>query len=330
MAIQPKKTVNSTETDQEMRLVLQELKENPFQRFELAFALMSIIPFLVFLYLLASRLFTVEVFTGDVGLVMFISITLSLCGFLLGYNMIRRSLNKIVYYAVKAKHSDQMKSKFVATVSHDLRNPLFVLEANVDDLNSGAFGQVSNDQKNILGICREVCQRMSSLVNNLLDIYKIEAGMVKLNKKESDLSKIIDEQLKELEVMRERKKIKLTTDISKEKGLVAIFDEDKIMQVVNNILSNAMKFSPENGKVDVKAFNTDGFVRFECMDSGESIPPDKLVKIFDKFERLDTDKKGSGLGLAIAKDIVELHKGKIWAESLKGKGNRFIFVLPRT
>jgi signal transduction histidine kinase len=330
MPLRPKKTVEKPEADAEMRLVLQELKENPYQRFEVAFALMSIIPFLVFLYLLASRLFTVEVLTGDVGLILFISISLSLCGFLLGYNMIRRSLNKIVYYAVKAKHSDQMKSRFVATVSHDLRNPLFVLEANVDDLNSGSFGQVSDEQKNILGICREVVGRMSSLVNNLLDIYKIEAGMVKLNKKESDLSAVITEQLKELEVMRERKKIKLTKDIGKDKGLVAKFDEEKIVQVVNNILSNAIKFSPENSRVDVKAFTTDGFLRFECTDGGENIPADKLAKIFDKFERLDTDKKGSGLGLAIAKDIVELHKGKIWAESLKGKGNRFIFVLPRT
>ncbi|MGD2279201.1 MAG: HAMP domain-containing sensor histidine kinase, partial [Candidatus Omnitrophota bacterium] len=130
--------------------------------------------------------------------------------------------------------------------------------------------------------------------------------------------------------MRERKKIKLTKDIGKDKGLVAKFDEEKIVQVVNNILSNAIKFSPENSRVDVKAFTTDGFLRFECTDGGENIPADKLAKIFDKFERLDTDKKGSGLGLAIAKDIVELHKGKIWAESLKGKGNRFIFVLPRT
>ncbi|MFQ5952977.1 MAG: sensor histidine kinase [Candidatus Omnitrophota bacterium] len=318
-----------SEDVREMKLVMQELQENPLHKFEIAFALMSIIPFLVFVYLLASRLFTIEILTGDIGLVLFISITLSLCGFLLGYNMIRRSLNKIIFYAAKAKHSDQMKSKFVATVSHDLRNPLFVLDANMNDLSGGSFGGVSEKQKGVLDVCHDVVVRMTGLVNNLLDIYKIEAGMVRLQKKMSNIPEIIETQIKELEVIISKKSLDLVKDFQDPEGLSTMIDEDKIAQVMNNILGNAIKFSPEGGKVSIKASSTDGFVRVECTDSGESIPKEKLLKIFDKFERLDVDKKGSGLGLAIARDIVELHKGKIWAESHPGKGNTFIVVLPR-
>jgi signal transduction histidine kinase len=318
-----------TSPNEEMQLVMQEIKENPFQKFEVAFALMSIIPFLVFVYLLATRLFTVDVLIGDIGLVLFISITLSLCGFFIGYNIISRTLKKVVFYAAKAKHSDQVKSKFLATVSHDLRNPLFVLDANVTDLEKGQFGEPNEKQKGILEICRGVINRMTELVDNLLDIYKIEAGMVKLQKKPCDMSAVLEEQMDEMRVIVEKKRLNLTKEVQKDADLVVNGDESKLIQVINNILGNAMKFTPEEGKINVKVFSTNGFVRIECKDTAASISPEDLHKIFDKFERLDTDKKGSGLGLAIAKDIVELHKGKIWAESVPKQGNTFIVVLPR-
>ncbi|MGB2629822.1 MAG: ATP-binding protein [Candidatus Omnitrophota bacterium] len=318
-----------TKTDSEMELVMEELRENPYHRFEAAFALMSILPFLAFLYLLAVRLFSLNIFVGDVGLILFVSLTLSLCGFFLGYREIRRSLNKVVFYAAKAKHSDQMKSKFVATVSHDLRNPLFVLEANVTDLNGGLFGVINEKQKGVLDVCQEVVERMVKLVNDLLDLYKIEAGLVTLNKKKCSLFAIMETQIKELEVMMERKNIKFSKEIQKQEQLSISVDEERIAQVINNILGNAIKFTSEGGSVEVRLYPTNGFIRFECKDSGENIPQEKLIKIFDKFERLDTDKKGSGLGLAISKDIIELHKGNIWAETIPGKGNRFVFVLPR-
>ncbi|MGB2661923.1 MAG: HAMP domain-containing sensor histidine kinase [Candidatus Omnitrophota bacterium] len=314
---------------EEMKLVVQEIKENPYQKFEIAFALMSIIPFLVFVYLLATRLFTVEVLIGDIGLVLFISITLSMCGFFIGYNIIRRTLNKVVFYAAQAKHSDQLKSKFVATASHDLRNPLFVLDANVSDLNGGAFGDVNEKQKSVLELCHGVVKRMTQLVENLLDIYKVEAGIVKLKKEKCDIPGIIGEQIAEMKVMVDKKNLNLTTDFQKGADLSILADISKIVQVVNNILGNAIKFTPGGGKIDVKVFSTDGLVRLECKDTAEAIPSQDLHKIFDKFERLDTAKKGSGLGLAIAKDIIEFHKGKIWAESQPGQGNTFVVILPR-
>jgi signal transduction histidine kinase len=319
--------LDAKEGDGQVKLVMQELKENPYRNFEIAFSLMSIIPFLVFLYLLVSRLFTFEILIGDIGLVIFICITLSLCGFFLGYNIIKRSLNRIVFYAAKAKRSDQLKSKFVSTVSHDLRNPLFVLDANVTDMEDGSLGIINEKQKEVMGTCKDVVDRMSKLTNDLLDLYKIEAGMVKLSKKPLSLTDMEETQLKEQEIIINKKRINLIKEIE-QTGLSFKGDENMIAQVISNILSNAIKFTPENGIIAVRAFPSSGFVRMEFTDSGKGIPPDKLDRIFDKFERLDTDKKGSGLGLAIAKDIVELHKGKIWAESPSEQGNTFIIVLP--
>lgn len=107
-------------------------------------------------------------------------------------------------------------------------------------------------------------------------------------------------------------------------------DPDKLTQVIVNLLSNSLKYSPENGTITFRLFNEGDYMRFEIEDTGPGINPESLAKIFDKFERIKADKReGTGLGLAVARDIVSLHKGKIWAESEQGKGAKFIVELPR-
>lgn len=314
-------------TDPRLNLVLQELKENPFQKFNVAFSLMSVIPFLVFFYLLVSKFFTVNILIGNVGLILFISVFLSLCGFCIGYNIINNILRKIMFYAAQAKRSDQLKSTFVATVSHELKSPLSVIKAGLDNIRDGLVGQINEEQRRIIDLCHSIIARLNSLINELLDLHKIEAGLTEAKRKLCDLLRILEEQLKEFEVLLNKKRIKLIKDfLAKDFSLWA--DEEKIMLVINNLLSNAIKYTPEEGMITLKIFSVDGCVRIEFQDTGPGIPEDKLGKIFDKFERLDIAKEGTGLGLAITKDIVELHKGKIWAESQPGKGSKFIIVLP--
>jgi two-component system sensor histidine kinase VicK len=139
---------------------------------------------------------------------------------------------------------------------------------------------------------------------------------------------MLEKQVVEFQVMLSKKRIKLLKGIV-DKELSIWADEDKIMRVVNNLLSNAIKYTPEGGEVSLKIYPADGFVRLECTDSGPGIPPDKLDKVFNKFERLDLSKEGTGLGLSITKDIVEMHKGKIWAESQSGAGTKFVVILPQ-
>jgi signal transduction histidine kinase len=319
---------NLKNDDNLSKLIIQELGTDPFRKFKVAFALMTVIPFLVFIYLLVARLFSVQILFGDIGLVISISIFISFCGFLLGYGILRNVLTRVMFYAAKAKHSDQLKSTFVATVSHELKNPLAIIKVSLDNIKEGLLGAINQEQKRILALCQDVAGRMSRLISDLLDLHKIEAGMFQTKRGVCNLTDILEKQIKEFEILLDKKQIKLSKVVL-EKEMPIWADELKMMQVVNNLLGNAIKYTPDGGSVTLRITPSDGFVRLECSDSGPGIPVEKLNTIFDKFERLDTTKEGTGLGLAITKDIVEMHQGKIWAESSEGSGSKFVVVLPR-
>ena len=162
------------ETDKiDYKLILQELKENPYKKLNVAFSLMVIVPFLVFFYLLTSRLFTMNILIGNTGFILVVSLFISLCGFYIAYSILKNIFNKILFYAAHAKHSDQLKSTFVATVSHELKNPLASIKINIYNIFAGFIGQVSEEQKKVLGLCQSTIERMVRLVNGLLDLHKI-------------------------------------------------------------------------------------------------------------------------------------------------------------
>jgi signal transduction histidine kinase len=321
---------NDHESKHGLKLVLQELDDNPYKRFNMAFALMSIIPFLVFVYIIAARLFTLDIFCGDVGLIVFLTMAVAFLGFSIGYRILKNILNKIIYYAAKAKQGDQTKSEFVASVSHELKNPLTVIKITLSNLRDGILGPVSESQKKAIEMVQDVTSRMTQLINDILDLHKIEAGKVEVSRKLCDLSEIMERQANELEVIAEKKHIKMAKNVSG-RDLNVWADEDKITRVINNLLSNAIKYTPEAGSVKMNTYRSDGFIRMEIEDTAAPIPHDDLEKIFDKFKRLESKAEGTGLGLAIAKDIVEMHKGRIWAEhggAAGTQGNKFVVVLP--
>ena len=318
---------NKINSKNDLDLIIQELKENPYRKFNNAFYLMSIIPFLVFLYLLVERLFTIKILAGDIGIVLAICILIALGGFYIGYTIIRKILNKIIYYAAYAKHSDELKSTFVASVSHELKNPILTLKISLSNIRDGLVGQISDEQRKIIELCYGVLGRMDRLINDLLDLHKIEAGMIEIKRQLCNITDILDKQLTEFEMVLNKKRIKINKQIVHE-NLAIWADEDRITEVVNNLLSNAVKYSPDGGMVSLKIDYLGGFVRFECSDNGPGIPADRIDKIFNKFERFNTAKEGTGLGLAISKDIVEMHRGKIWVENQSGGGSKFIVALP--
>ena len=308
--------------------MLQELKENPYKRFNISFALMSVIPFLVFVYILTARLFTFDIFCGDIGVVVFISMMVSLLGFSAGYDMLNSIMNKIMYYVAKAKFSDQAKSEFLASASHELKSPLYIVKMNLSNLEDGLLGDVNEKQKKAVELSQDVIDRMTHLIDNLLDLHKMESGFMEMRRSLCNIPEIMERQIKELRQLADKKSIKLTGDVSGT-DLFMWADEDKLSRVINNLLSNAIKYTPEAGTVKVRTSKADGFIKMEVEDTAPTISPDNREKIFDKFKRLESKADGTGLGLAIAKDIVELHKGKIWAESSgAAKGNKFVVVLP--
>ncbi|MBU1888090.1 MAG: response regulator [Candidatus Omnitrophica bacterium] len=229
----------------------------------------------------------------------------------------------------KLQELDKIKSGFVANVAHEFRTPLTIIKGNVDMVLKGGLGKVEASQKEMLDGAIRVANRLSRLVNDLLDISKIESGKMQLKKETLNINKIIEENIGVFRKMMQDRKQVLKNDLANDmpdiKG-----DMDKVTQVFVNLLSNAIKYSPENGNITIKTVNLEAEIMVEVSDTGEGIAPENLDKVFDKFTRVTAEKKeGTGLGLPIAKDIVVLHKGRMWVKSELGKGSQFYFTLPK-
>ena len=228
------------------------------------------------------------------------------------------------------KGLDLLKSQFVANVSHEFKNPLAVINESLSLVMEGVAGSVNPSQNEILSAAKRNIERLTRLVKDLLDISKIEAGKMEMRRENFDIAILVNEVLANYEREKAKKGISIKRDIKE--GIGAIWaDRDKVSEVVINLLSNAIKYTPSGGSMTIKLDRVNEDVRFEISDTGPGIPEEYKDKIFDKFERITTEKiEGTGLGLPIAKDIVELHKGRIWVESPAGsQGSRFIFLLPR-
>jgi two-component system sensor histidine kinase GlrK len=231
----------------------------------------------------------------------------------------------------KLKDLDRMKSDFFSSMSHELRTPLSSIKEGTGLLLEGIGGTLTDKQKRLLTILAEESERLIGLVNSLLDISKMEAGMMTYNFEPTSLAPLVQKAMIEIGPLAEAKRIKLEARISEQLPVIRV-DREKILQVLRNLLGNAVKFTPEGGQVTVSGQRSDGVVEAFVADTGPGIPAEYLTAIFDKYRQgTSTDSyriKGSGLGLAIVKYIVASHGGRVWAESEVGQGSKFIFVLP--
>ncbi|HNX69547.1 MAG TPA: ATP-binding protein [Candidatus Omnitrophota bacterium] len=227
------------------------------------------------------------------------------------------------------KEMDKRKSAFVANVSHEFKNPLGNMKLSLSYLCDGEAGPLNEQQKMMVDIARMSTERLIRLVTDLLDLSKIEAGKMKLKKEEFPVEALVEEVLASNGEELSRKQLSLRKEFSEVVGAVWA-DRDKLTEVIINLLSNAVKYTPIGGTITLGLSGTPEEVRFEISDTGPGIAREDFCKLFDKFERLTAEREeGTGLGLSITKDIIELHKGRIWVESELGKGTKFIFTLPR-
>ncbi len=242
---------------------------------------------------------------------------------------IGNDISKIKKAEELLKQMDQRKSAFVANVSHEFKNPLGNMSLALDYILGGVAGGLNEKQAAKLEIVRKNIHRLVRLVTDLLDISKIEAGKMKLKKEEVSIADLAGEVIACNSDEISKKNMVLEKAFSESAGVV-LADRDKLTEVITNLLSNAVKYTPAGGKIVLGLSGTEKEVRFEISDSGQGIAKEDLCKLFDKFERLTAERQeGTGLGLAITKDIITLHKGRIWVESELGKGSKFIFTLPR-
>ena len=231
----------------------------------------------------------------------------------------------------KLNELERLKSEFIANVSHEFRTPLTSLKEANNLMLDGIAGRTTEKQQRLLGIIREESDKLIKMIHDLLDLSKLEAGMVRYNFMPSDISIVIEKCVDEMRLLAEGKHIDMNMDIG-ERLPIVLMDSEKIKQVITNLLSNAVKFTPDGGRIIVKGFEEDANIRVEITDTGIGISKEDIGRIFDKFQQADTiiNKKirGTGLGLSIARHIMEAHKGSIWVESELGKGSSFIFLLP--
>jgi len=311
------------------KIIMSELGVNPFSAIKVAFALMGLIPLLVLFYIVIGKHFLYHIFLGSNSFILGIAIFISGMGFFYAYSLVRSMTEKLLLYSLERKRADDEKSAFVSNVSHEFKNPLNVIKGSLSSMIEGVTGTINSQQKEMLELGKKTVDRLIRLVRDLLDLSKIEAGKMEIKKEEVDIVSLADEVLTFYEREISKKEILLKKEIPQDIGLI-LADKDKLVGVITNLLNNAVKYTPAGGKISVGLEGTEREVRFEISDTGPGIPKESYEKIFNKFERITAEKmEGTGLGLPITKDIIELHKGKIWVESGHGKGSKFIFTLPR-
>ncbi|MCR4319819.1 MAG: ATP-binding protein [Candidatus Brocadiaceae bacterium] len=249
----------------------------------------------------------------------------------------------------KLKEMDQMKSEFVSNISHNLKTPLTAIREANDLLLEKIAGPISEQQIKLLNITKKEAHQLTMMINDLLDISRVEAGLMRYNFQSADIHDVIRKSTDEIRFLTENKNIHIQCENGDSIPKI-LLDRDKIVQVMDNLLSNAIKFTLPGGFITIKATvveshdvtqffreqnsmnNVHSFIKVSISDTGIGIPSECHKKIFDKFQQVNNKGKGgikgTGLGLSIARHIVLDHGGDIWVESNVGKGSTFLFTLP--
>jgi len=227
---------------------------------------------------------------------------------------------------------DRMKGDFVAMVSHELRSPISAIEQNINLILQGLTGELSDKQRHLLSRAKERSRGLLELINDLLEISKIDAGMAMQRKEPLQVEEVVKGVVELMEEEARAKGVALRITIN---GPIkpVLGDRDNLEGVFNNLVNNAIKYTPADGEVRVEVETDGDYIKTVVVDTGIGIPKGDLPRIFDKFYRVKSEKTrgivGTGLGLSIVKSIVEAHLGSISVESEEGKGTTFTVVLPR-
>lgn len=260
------------------------------------------------------------------------------------------------------KAAEKIKDEFVSIVSHELRTPLTSVHGSLKLLATGELGQLDNQGQELLSIALQNTERLSRLLNDVLDLERMESGHLQLSLGICDAFDLINRATQAMQSMANAHGVKLAIAPTKnphdkrshskrshskrpheqqahalgDRPLLVWADSDTILQTLTNLLSNAIKFSPQGETVKIKARRanpkTGRYIEFVVKDAGRGIPTDKLDTIFERFHQVDSsdarERGGTGLGLAICREIVQQHQGRIWVKSVHGKGSTFYFTLP--
>jgi signal transduction histidine kinase len=248
------------------------------------------------------------------------------------FNELQASNREIAEKSRQIEVASQHKSEFLANMSHELRTPLNAIIGFSEVLSERMFGELNEKQEEYLKDIHASGQHLLSLINDILDLSKIEAGRMELELSDFNLPAALDSALTLVRERAGRHGIALQMTVDERLGQIRA-DERKIRQVVLNLLSNAIKFTPDGGRIDVRAVTVEGSVEVSVSDTGVGIAPEDQGAIFEEFRQVGTAAmkvEGTGLGLALSRKFIELHGGRISVESEPGAGSTFTFTLPRS
>ncbi|MGA2678726.1 MAG: PAS domain S-box protein [Sedimentisphaerales bacterium] len=229
----------------------------------------------------------------------------------------------------KIKEAMDLKSQFISTVSHELRTPLTIIKEDIALIMDGAAGRIKSKQREILEIAQRNIDRLARLINDVLDFQKLQSGRAKFNMQDNNINSVIENVYNTMGGAVKKKGIELRLAVDNNLPKV-IFDSDKMIQVLTNLVSNAMKFT-DKGSIAIASRRIENSIRVSVIDTGCGMKQEDIPKLFQQFQQLGSGNRktgGTGLGLAISKDIVEKHGGRIWVESEFGKGTTMHFLLP--
>ncbi len=311
------------------KVVISELGFDPFRILNSVFVLIGVIPLLVLFYLIIRGNLLHKFFLGDNGFVVAMAIVISLLGFLYAYILIKNLLMKLLKYAQERKLADKEKTEIMLAVTHDLKNPLTTIQIFMNNLNAGVGGQLSNSHSGIVKICLLNVERLFKFIEEILNSSKNDFLSLFVKREFIDFDHIIKNEVDNF--MQQAKKANLDLRYRVSSGNTNLWgDKDKLSRVVMNLISNAIKYTPAGGLVDVSLSLDQNTAIFCVINTGPGITTDEMERLFKKFARLDkhAEIEGTGLGLSIAKDIVDLHNGHISVKSELGKNTEFKVVLP--
>lgn len=232
---------------------------------------------------------------------------------------------------LQLKELDRLKNEFLSTASHELRTPLTIIREFVALVRDEVTGPINEEQSDCLDSALNNCDRLGSIINDLLDLQRIESGKLKLARRKNDITMLVRRCINDFVLTCEKKDQKLTYETEDRLPMV-LCDEGKITQVLVNLIGNAYKFTESGGEIIVRSRLEDEEIVVEVQDSGVGITEEDQEKIFEKFTQINRNvgpgKKGTGLGLAITQKIMELHESEVFVESQPGTGSIFSFHLP--
>jgi len=227
--------------------------------------------------------------------------------------------------------AERVKNEFISTVSHELRTPMTSIKGYTDLIFMQAAGPITENQRKFLSVIKSNADRLATLVNDLLDISRIETGRIRLNRQPIATGKVAQDVVTALSKQADEKGLTLTIKVAEDLPPVYA-DPDRLTQILTNLVDNACRYTPEGGKVTVSVHRVSDRIQVDVADTGIGISPKDREKVFERFFRADhpvvQESGGTGLGLAIVKSFVEMHGGEIWLESELGKGTTFSFTTP--